>query len=425
MPVYQTLSADQAQYVINHSETRVVFVENEALLARVLEQRDQLRHLRRVVVMEGVENPSPDGFVVPWQHALSAGDEHLDRNGPTIDERSHEVQMDDVVTLIYTSGTTGPPKAVMLTHRNIAASADGLADLVEVGPDDRVLSYLPLAHIAERMVSEFRAYRYGNPTWFLDGLPNLGARLREVRPTHFFGVPRVWEKMAAQVKKQIEASPAPQRALARWAIRTGRQRLRSTASAARAIPPGAGAPAPSRRPARPQQAARGARASTTCASSPAAPPRSTPRCCASSAPSGWRSARCTGRARTPGVTTLNRPGRSRIGTVGEVFPGNEVRIAEDGEILVRGGVVFPGYLHNREATEETLVDGWLQTGDVGEFDDDGYLRITDRKKDLIITAGGKNISPGNIEGAVGTHPLIGHAVAIGDRRPLHDRAAHP
>ncbi|HSP65548.1 MAG TPA: long-chain fatty acid--CoA ligase, partial [Candidatus Deferrimicrobium sp.] len=415
VPVYQTLSADQAQYVLNHSESRVVFVENEALLARVLEQRDQLRHLRRVVVMEGVENPSPDGFVIPWQQALSTGEEHLERNGTKIDELCHQVQMDDVVTLIYTSGTTGPPKAVMLTHRNIAASADGLADLVEVGPDDRVLSYLPLAHIAERMVSEFRSYRYGNPTWFLDGLPNLGARLREVRPTHFFGVPRVWEKMAAQVQKQIDASRAPQRTLAHWAIRTGR-RVSDRRERGEDIPP---------------LLARRHRLADRLVLSKlrAALGFDDVRILASGAAPidpevlrffrsiGLEICEVYGQSENTGVTTLNRPGRSRIGTVGEIFPGNEVRIAEDGEIVMRGGVVFPGYLHNREATEATLVDGWLQTGDVGEFDDDGYLRITDRKKDLIITAGGKNISPGNLELAAAAHPLVGHAVAIGDRRP--------
>src|ERR1022692_4497558 len=413
--VYQTLSADQAQYVLNHSESRVVFVENESLLARVLEQRDQLRHVRRVVVMEGVENPSPDGFVIPWQQALSAGDEHLERNGPEIDERCRQTQMDDVVTLIYTSGTTGPPKAVMLTHRNIAASADGLADLVEVGPDDRVLSYLPLAHIAERMVSEFRSYRYGNPTWFLDGLPNLGARLREVRPTHFFGVPRVWEKMAAQIGKKIDASPAPQRALARWAIRTGRH-VADRRERGEAIPAGLER--------RHRLADRLVLSKLRVAlgfddarilASGAAP--IDPEVLRFFRSVGLEICEVYGQSENTGVTSLNRPGRSRIGTVGEVFPGNEVRIAEDGEILMRGGAVFPGYLHNREATEATLVDGWLQTGDVGEFDEDGYLRITDRKKDLIITAGGKNISPGNIESAVGTHPLVGHAVAIGDRRP--------
>ncbi|HEY8754818.1 MAG TPA: long-chain fatty acid--CoA ligase [Candidatus Dormibacteraeota bacterium] len=415
VPVYQTLSAEQAQYVLNHSQARVVFVENESLLARVLEQRDQLPHLRRVVAMEGVETASPDGFVVPWQEALRVGDDHLARNLGEIDQRCRQSQMDDVVTLIYTSGTTGPPKAVMLTHRNIAASADGLAGLVEVGPGDRVLSYLPLAHIAERMVSEFRSYRYGNPTWFLDGLPHLSARLREIRPTHFFGVPRVWEKMAASVGKEIDASPAPQRTLARWAIRTGR-RVSDLRERGQDIPAGL------RR--RHRLAERLVLAKLRAAlgfddvrilASGAAP--IDPEVLRFFRSIGLEICEVYGQSENAGSTTFNRPGRSRVGTVGEVYPGNEVRLAEDGEILVRGGVVFPGYLHDRGATEESLIDGWLHTGDVGEFDADGYLRITDRKKDLIITAGGKNISPGNIESGLGTHRLIGHAVAIGDRRP--------
>ncbi|MGH7723772.1 MAG: AMP-dependent synthetase/ligase [Candidatus Dormibacteria bacterium] len=415
VPVYQTLSSDQAQYVLNHSQTEVVVVENEALLARVLEQRDQLPHLRRVVVMEGVETPSPDSFVLPWQTALSIGDEHLAANAREIEQRCRQSTVDDVVTLIYTSGTTGPPKAVMLTHRNIAASAEGLAELVEVGPDDRVLSYLPLAHIAERMVSEFRSYRYGNPTWFLDGLTNVGPRLREIRPTHFFGVPRVWEKMAAHLERTIDASPAPQRSLARWAIRTGR-RVSDRCERGEDIP------ASLRR--RHRLADRLVLAKLRAAlgfddarilASGAAP--IDPEVLRFFRSLGLEICEVYGQSENAGSTTLNRPGRSRIGTVGEAFPGTEVRLAEDGEILVRGAVVFPGYLHSREATEEVLIDGWLHTGDVGVFDADGYLRITDRKKDLIITAGGKNISPTNIESALATHPLVGHAVAIGDRRP--------
>ena len=415
VPVYQTLSSDQAQYVLNHSQAKVVFVESEALLARVLEQRDQLPHLRRVVVMPGVESPSPDGFVVPWQQMLGAGDEHLARNRSEIDERCRDTRVDDVVTLIYTSGTTGPPKAVTLTHRNVAASAEGLGGLVEVGPDDRVLSYLPLAHIAERMVSEFRSYRFGNATWFLDGLPNLGARLREVRPTHFFGVPRVWEKMAAQINRQIDASPIHRRALARWAIGAGR-RVSDLRERGESVPSSLQRRhrLADRLVLRKLRAAVGFDDVRILASGAAPIDAEVLRFFRSL---GLEICEVYGQSENTGSTSLNRPGRSRIGTVGEVFPGNEVRIAEDGEILVRGAVVFPGYLHDREATEATLIDGWLHTGDVGEFDGDGYLRITDRKKDLIITAGGKNISPGNLEGAIGTHPLIGHAVAIGDRRP--------
>jgi long-chain acyl-CoA synthetase len=416
VPVYQTLSADQAQYVLNHSESRVAFVESEALLARVLEQRDQLPHLRRVVVMDGVERPSPDGFVISWQQALADGEGAMAANGRAIDERIGQIEMDDVVTLIYTSGTTGPPKAVMLTHRNIHAADEGLADMVEVGPQDRVLSYLPLAHIAERMVSEFRSYRYGNATWFLDGLPNLGPRLREVRPTHFFGVPRVWEKMAAQVRKNIEALPASRRAVVNWGIGVGRK-------VADREERGEQVPAGLRRRHRLADRLVLAKLRTTLGfddvrilASGAAP--IDPEVLRFFRSIGLEICEVYGQSENTGVTSINRPGRSRIGTVGEVYPGNEVRIAEDGEILVRGAVVFPGYLHNPTATAETVIDGWLHTGDVGEFDADGYLRITDRKKDLIITAGGKNISPGNIETALATHPLIGHAVAIGDRRPF-------
>lgn len=415
VPVYQTLSAEQAQFVLDHSETRIAFVENEAILARVLQQRDQLRHLERVVVMEGLEQPSPDGFVVPWDRALSAGEASLGDNRQEIDRRAAETRMDDVVTLIYTSGTTGPPKAVMLTHDNISACAAGLEGIVEVGADDRILSYLPLAHIAERMVSEFRSYKYGNPTWFLDGLPNLGARLREVRPTHFFGVPRVWEKMAAQINKQIDASSPAKRALAKWALRTGR-RVADLQERGEQVP--------ERLKRRLSRADRLVLAKLRAAigfddvrilASGAAP--IDPEVLRFFRSMGLEICEVYGQSENTGATTINRPGRSRIGTVGQPYPGVEVRIAEDGEILVRGPVVFPGYLKNREATAETLVDGWLQTGDVGELDADGYLRITDRKKDLIITAGGKNISPANIENALGAHPLVGQAVAIGDRRP--------
>ncbi len=417
VPVYQTLTGEQAAYMLGHSESVVLFVENERLLEHVLQQRDRLPRLRRVVVLEAGEDGTSarDDLLVSWQEALSRGEEQMPRNAADIDRRAAEASIDDVVTLIYTSGTTGPPKAVMLTHRNIAACDDGLADLVEVGPDDRVLSYLPLAHIAERMVSEFRSYRYGNATWFLDGLPNLGPRLREVRPTHFFGVPRVWEKMATAVRREIESGSPPRRLLARWALRTGRQ-VSELQERGEPIP---------------ESLLRRHRVADSLVlsrlrhalgfddvrilASGAAP--IDPEVLRFFLSMGLEICEVYGQSEDAGVTSFNRPGRVRVGTVGEVFPGNEVRIAEDGEILVRGPVVFPGYLHDPGATAEVLVGGWLHTGDVGRLDADGYLTVTDRKKDLVITAGGKNIAPANIETALVAHPLVGHAVAIGDRRP--------
>ena len=415
VPMYQTLSAEQAHFVLAHSETCVAFVENEQFLARIQEQRSRLPHLRAVVVLDGVDNTSADGFVIPWRDALAIGDRHLAAHAATIDERCRETGSDDVITLVYTSGTTGPPKAVMLTHRNAAAFCDGFAGLVDIGPDDRVLSYLPLAHVAERLVSEFRSFRFGNATWFLDGLANLGPRLGEVRPTHFFGVPRVWEKMAVHVRRRIDASPQPRRALVRWAIRTGR-RVGDLEGQ------GATVPATLRRRHRIAdrlvlsrlRAALGFDDVRILASG-AAP--IDPEVLRFFGSIGLPICEVYGQSENTGVTTINRPGRVRIGTVGEVFPGNEVRIAGDGEILVRGGVVFPGYFHDSEATAAALIDGWLQSGDLGELDGDGYLRITGRKKDLIITAGGKNVAPGNLELAASAHPLVGHVVAIGDRRP--------
>jgi long-chain acyl-CoA synthetase len=221
--------------------------------------------------------------------------------------------------------------------------------------------------------------------------------------------------MAAQLKKHIAAEPLVKRTLASWAIRAGRQ-ASDLRELGQAVPPGLQR--------RQRLADRLVLSKLRAAlgfddvrilASGAAP--IDPEVLRFFRSIGLEICEVYGQSENTGVTTLNRPGRSRIGTVGETFPGNEVRIADDGEILVRGGVVFPGYLHDREATDQTLIDGWLHSGDVGEFDSDGYLRITDRKKDLIITSGGKNISPGNIESALGTHPLIGHAVAIGDRRP--------
>ena len=183
VPVYLTFSAEQGGYVLGHSESKIAVVENGVLRDRVLEVRDQLPSLRRIVVIDGQGAESADGFVVPWRQALTRGDAALADRGSEIDRRAESVALDDVATLIYTSGTTGPPKAVLLTHGNVAAALYALEEFVTTTPDDRVVSHLPLAHIAERFSSEFRSYAYGHPVWFVDGINNLGARLSEVRPT--------------------------------------------------------------------------------------------------------------------------------------------------------------------------------------------------------------------------------------------------
>jgi len=415
VPVYLTLSAEQAGYVLGHSESLIAFVENGDLCGRVVEERSHLPALRRIVIMEG-EHESTDGFVISWQDALRRGDAALKTMGGVAERRAATATLDDIATLIYTSGTTGPPKAVLLTQRNVAAANAALDEFVKTTPDDRIVSYLPLAHIAERLSSEFRSYTKGHPVWFIDGIANLGARLHEVRPTMFFGVPRVWEKMAAQVRKGIDVLPAPRRALARWAIRVGERHFAARRRAAvTTVVPGLSHRLADRLVLRKLRALLGFDEASILVTG-AAP--IAPEVIGFLGAIGLEVLEEYGQTEDTGVTAMNRPGRSRPGTVGRAFRGVDIRIAEDGEILVRGDVVFAGYYKEPSATAEALSGGWLHTGDVGEIDADGYLRITDRKKDLIITAGGKNISPSLIEGALQQHPLIGHAVAIGDRRPF-------
>ena len=407
VPVYQTLSADQAGYVLAHSEARVVVVENPPLRDRVLQVRTGLPGLRRIVVIDGQDRPSDDGLVISWQEALDRGSQAAERRGAELEQRSGSVTLDDVATLIYTSGTTGPPKAVLLTHRNVDAALWALDEFAPATSETRVVSHLPLAHIAERMSTEFRSYAYGHPVYFVDAIANLGDRLQEVRPVMFFTVPRVWEKMAQRVQKGVTELPQPRRALAQWALRRG-------AAAADAGGTGRDAKLADRLVLAKLRALLGLDQATILASGAAPIAADVLRFFRGI---GLEVLEVYGQTEDTGLTSMNRPGRQRIGTVGEAFRGNELAIAEDGEILVRGGTVFAGYYKDPDATAETLVDGWLHTGDVGELDG-GVLRITDRKKDLIITAGGKNISPSNIEGELQRSPLVAHAVAIGDRRPF-------
>ena len=416
VPVYPTLSAEQAAYVLGHSEAAVAVVETPEVLERILSVRDRLAGCRRVVVMQGLDAPDAGGFAIPWAVALERGQAALELRRGEVTRLGAQARPEDIATLIYTSGTTGPPKAVQLTHRNILATMASISSIVSADADDRILSYLPLAHIAERMNSEFRSYVFGNATWFSRGIERLAEDLVEVRPTLFFGVPRIWEKMAARVGARLDAARGPRGALARWAAAQGRQALDARER-------GAGPGRLARRRLALADRLVLARLRATLGLdqarvlvSGAAP--IDPEVLRRLGSLGLPVLEVYGQTEDTGATSMVRSGTLRIGTVGPPFPGVDLRIAEDGEILVRGDNVFAGYHKDPEATAEAMTeDGYLRTGDIGELDPDGSLRITDRKKDLIITAGGKNIAPAVIESALKRHPLVGNAVAIGDRRP--------
>jgi long-chain acyl-CoA synthetase len=415
VPVYLTLTADQAAYVLGHSESKVAFVEDAAVLTKLLSVRDKLPALRRIVVFRGVEVVSDDGFVLPWDVAVNRGASAVQRHAEELARRFESISPDDVATLVYTSGTTGPPKAAMLTQHNVNVAVDALTAVIPCSSEDRVVSYLPLAHIVERLNSEFRQYVYGNELYFLPSADRLVEILRDVRPTTFFGVPRVWEKMADAVQHELDHTTGTKGALARWAVRAGSRHVACVQRGGRVGPwLGFTHGIADRLVLGKLRAALGLDQASMSISG-AAPISADVLFFFHSL--GIEVCEGYGMTENCATTTLNHVGASRIGTVGPPVPGTEVAIADDGEILVRSGTVFAGYYKEPAATAEILVDGWLHTGDIGDLTADGFLRITDRKKELIITAGGKNISPSNIEVALKHHPLISNAVVIGDRRP--------
>jgi long-chain acyl-CoA synthetase len=408
--IYTTCSPDEVQYIVHHSEAHVVLVEDASQLAKVTARRAQLPLLRWIVVMRGAE-ASGDG-VLSWddfnRKAEATPDAELDARLAAIDPAA-------LATLIYTSGTTGPPKGVMLSHANLAWTSQLLIDVGGgVVDGDTSLSYLPLSHIAEQMGTIHMPATAGSTVYFAESIEKLGDNLKDSRPTVFLGVPRVWEKIHAGLAAKLGAATGSRRRLIDWSRRVCTE-VHAHLDRGEPVP----------RLLRLQYALANRlviqkvkvalgfdRARVL--SSGAAP--IAPDVLVFFASIDLPIREIYGQSEDSGPTSYNLPGRTRIGSVGPPLPGIEVKIADDGEILVRGPNVFLGYYKEPEATAESLKDGWLCTGDLGAIDKDGFLTITGRKKEIIITAGGKNIAPKNIEAALKQSPVIGDAIVIGDRR---------
>ncbi|MFI5896513.1 AMP-dependent synthetase/ligase [Actinoplanes sp. NPDC051513] len=403
--VYATLASDQLRYLAEHSAAPFLVLENSEMVARWKPILDSLENPPRVLVVDG-----------SLREAASRGAE-LHQADPSVFEQTwRNVGASDPVTLLYTSGTTGDPKGVVLTHQNVIYQSVVLEATVSTPDHTASLAYLPLAHIAERMLGIYNPiYRAGHVTICPDPAQLL-AGLVTVRPVSFFGVPRIWEKMVAGLQAQLAvADPAVQAAVsAASAVASEVYELRG---ASRDIPPDLAArfDAMDAQVLRPLRAKLGLDNMLWAGSGAAPIPVEVLRYLAGI---GVDVLEVWGMTETTGTATINTPGHFRTGTVGRVNPGMELRLAEDGEIFVRGPLVCAGYLRADGGVEPVVdAEGWLATGDVGVLDDDGYLTITDRKKELIINSSGKNISPAQIENALRAHPLIAQAVAIGDRRP--------
>jgi long-chain acyl-CoA synthetase len=422
--LYPTNPVSEVAYLLRHSGTRVLIAEDQEQVDKALAVAAELPALERIVYLEprGIRHRYDDPRLLAWPDFLALGNDHRQAHPGAVDERMAAVRPDDVAMLVYTSGTTGPPKGVMLTVANVDYA---ITELVDRGgftspppsPKDSVLSYLPLCHVAERVFSCWFGAGAGVTVHFAESIETVAANLHEVQPTILFGVPRIWEKIAAGVQIRIESADPVKRLAGRFWLRRadaigtilaangGRHTVTSRLVYAvgyvccyRALLDRVGL------------------RKVRYAASGAAP--IAPEVLRFFMGLGLPMYEVYGMTENSAVATANRPGRVKVGTVGEPHQGVELRIDElTGEILTRHEGTFAGYWHDPEATERMIdPDGWLRTGDVGEWVDGTHLRITDRMKDIIITSGGKNVAPSEFENALKASPYIKEVLVVGDRR---------
>jgi len=399
VPVYSTLTDEQTAYILKDSGARVVFVSTEKQLLKVRAIQDQTA-VERIVVMDGVET----AHAVHMQRLMQDGPKERDAQ---FDSTAHAIKPDDPATIIYTSGTTGTPKGAMLTHGNMASNIAHSLSGFNVRGGEISISFLPLSHVTARHV-DFAMLSRGVTLAYVSFVDQLPQALLEVRPTIFVGVPRVYEKVHGQV--DLKAKGFPKRWIYRWALSIGRAHRAEIL--ADQTPKSLAWKLCNRLVYSKVRAGMGGRAEVFISGG---------------APLGrelaeWyadigiRIDEGYGLTETSPVIAVNSPQAHRLGTVGKPLPNVEVRIAEDGEILVRGPSVFKGYWNRPKETQAALVDGWFKTGDIGKLDPDGFLSITDRKKDLIKTSGGKFIAPQPLENSLKHNALIAEAVILGDKR---------
>ena len=403
--IYNTSSPEQINYLFGHAANRVVVTERQ-FLSRIRAAGTAVEH---VVCVDG-----PDEGAMTLEELQDRGDPGFDFDGAW---RATTPQ--DVVTLIYTSGTTGPPKGVEITNANVMAQLAALLEHIESKHDDRIVSYLPAAHIADRVASHYTGLVRGAQITCVDDPRKVAPALVDTRPTLFFGVPRVWQKVKAGIEAKIAAEPkAAKRRIATWAIGAGGRATQRALDGRRVSPWLAVQHRLADRLvlAKLRQAI-GMDQLRWAASGAAAIPAET---LAFFHGIGIPVYEVWGMSETTGVGTLNAPGQVRLGTVGRALSCAELRLAEDGELLIRGPMNMSGYRRDPEKTASAIdPEGWVHTGDIATIDGDGFVSIVDRKKELIISEGGKNMSPTNIENAVkAVSPLVGQAVAIGDSRPF-------
>jgi long-chain acyl-CoA synthetase len=406
-PIYPTSTPSQVEFILKNADVKIVVCEDLEQVGKVLQVWPET--LQYAVVMEGNH---PDARVLSFAEVERRGRANPDPGYRTF---IRSIGRDDLATIVHTSGTTGNPKGVMLTHGNILSNVEAVHYTSEVFPSDHLLSFLPLSHIFERMAGQFVPLSVGATITFADSVDTVAEQLLEVKPTVLISVPRIYEKIYAKVQQQISSGSKLKQKIFRWAVEVGKERYQYMLE-------NPGKPLPWKLEKRYRRADKlvfskikektGGRIRALVSGGASLAPEIAEFFVAMDLPvlEGY------GMTETAPVITANPQHRSKIGTVGRPVPGVQVKLAEDGEILCKGPNVMKGYYKLPEETAKTIVDGWLHTGDIGQFDEEGYLRIVDRKKNILVLATGKNVAPLPIESAIILSPYIAQAVVIGDSR---------
>jgi long-chain acyl-CoA synthetase len=417
-PVYPSLSAAQTEYILRDCSAAVAVVSNDAQLAKLREIAPRLPLLRHAVVFDAGSSAAPSGSfdVLSLDDLAERGSARIREGWGVVREYNDAarlVQPGDLATIIYTSGTTGEPKGVMLTHDNLISNLVAARSCIDVGPDDVGLSFLPLSHSFERLAS-YLFLASGMTIVFAESMETIGRDLLVVRPTVMTGVPRVYEKLYARILENGAASQGVKKRIFQWAVKLAETRGRTMPASGEAQGTFRGLQArlADKLVFSKVRAAVGGR-NRFCVSGSAPLPAHVGEFfygCGLTIMEGY------GLTETSPVLTVTPRNAVRFGAVGKAIPGVDLKIADDGEILARGPNIMRGYYNKPAETAEVLKDGWFHTGDVGSIDSDGYLHITDRKKDLIVTAGGKKIAPQPLEARLKSHPVVAEAIVIGEGR---------
>lgn len=418
VPIYPTLSISQTEYILRDSSAQVAVLSSADQLTKLREAAPRLPLLRTVVMLDaGWERDASDPFaILSLTDVAEQGSARIREGWGVVKEYNDAaklVQPGDLATIIYTSGTTGEPKGVMLTHNNLVTNLVGAAELLLVGSDDTALSFLPLSHSFERLAS-YLYLAVGVTIVFAESMETIARDLQIVKPTVITAVPRVYEKLYARIIEKGLAGSGVKKAIFQWAVRLARRRGRALPETGKPnhVFRGVSATLADRLVLHKVREAVGGRVRFMVSGSAPLPAHIGEFFygCGLTIMEGY------GLTETSPVLTVTPHTAVRFGAVGKVIPGVDLRIADDGEILARGPNIMQGYYNKPAETAEVLKDGWFHTGDIGSIDADGYLHITDRKKDLIVTAGGKKIAPQPIEARLKAHPVVGEAIVIGEGR---------